>query len=170
MDDRIGQILVVRVDRQCSGLWYILDIDLMDTGKRLVINRYEALVDQKFLEEQSFKVSIRDLLEFGAMKECANFTCIHCRSLESVQQNHQKEVWSTSLQERNARQQVWSETREREHFIHHMISGMIWKQPIQFSYAGLSVHLSRLFDACRQSCMKSCSCTKSTTSRNKPEI
>jgi hypothetical protein len=53
----------------------------------LVINRCEALVGQKCLEEPFLGVSIRDLPEFGAMEEHVNIAWFHCRELELVQRN-----------------------------------------------------------------------------------
>jgi hypothetical protein len=87
--------------------------------------RCETLVVDKLLEEQSLRISIRDLLEFEAMEECTNITCVHCRYLELVRQKYQTEGWSGSEQQQNARQKAWSETREREHFMHGVISGII---------------------------------------------
>jgi hypothetical protein len=109
-----------------QGIPSISDIDLMDKGKGVVMNRCETLIGHKLLEEQSLRVSIRDLREFKVTEKCANIVCIQCRYLELVRQNYQRKNWSTSMQERNTRQKAWSKIRRRQHLIRGLILGKIW--------------------------------------------
>jgi hypothetical protein len=50
---------------------FFRDAYLNIVGKRLVMNRYGTLVGHKLLEEQSLRISVRDMLEFGIMEEDA---------------------------------------------------------------------------------------------------